>query len=64
MKEYRDTCEKGILEKSAIAEHTWENHHHIRWEEASVVDRARRPKELLKGPSTHPYDHCIGALQP
>ena len=27
MKEHRDACEKGILEKSAVAEHVWEKHH-------------------------------------
>ena len=24
MKEHRDACEKGMLEKSAVAEHAWE----------------------------------------
>ena len=38
---------QGALEKSALAEHTWKNHHPIKWEEVSVVDRARTAKELL-----------------
>ena len=33
MKEHRDACQKGALEKSALAEHAWENHHPIKWEE-------------------------------
>ena len=43
MKEHRDACQKGTLEKSALAEHAWENHHPIRWEEATVTDQARTP---------------------
>ena len=26
LKEHRDTCENGMTEKSAVAEHAWENH--------------------------------------
>ena len=33
--------------KSALAEYAWENHHPIRWEEATVIDQARTHKELL-----------------
>ena len=40
-REHQDTCKKGMMEKSAPAEHVWENHHPIRWEETSVVDQAR-----------------------
>ncbi len=32
MKEHQDACQKGTLEKSALAEHAWENHHPIKWE--------------------------------
>ncbi len=38
---------EGTLEKSALAEHAWENHHPIKWEEATVIDQARTHKELL-----------------
>ena len=38
---------KGALEMSALAEHAWKKHHPIKWEEVSVVDRARTAKELL-----------------
>ena len=41
MKEYWDTCEKGMM-KLAVAEHVWENYYAINWEETSVLDRARR----------------------
>ena len=39
VKEHRDACQKGALEMSALAEHTWKNHHPITW--------ARPTKELL-----------------
>ena len=38
MKEHQDACQKGALEKSALAEHTWESHQPIKWEETTVVD--------------------------
>ena len=48
-----DACQKGALEKSALAEHAWKNHHPIKWEEASVVDRVRTAKELLVKEAIH-----------
>ena len=47
MKEHRDACQKGALEKLAFAEHAWESHNPIRWEETSVVDQVRTYKTLL-----------------
>ena len=41
MKEHQDACEKGALKKSVVAEHTWEKHHPIKWEETSVVNQSR-----------------------
>ena len=38
LKEYRDACERGMMEKSAVAEHVCENHHLIHWEETTVLD--------------------------
>ena len=35
------------MEKSAIAEHAWKEHHQILWEETKVIDQARRQKQLL-----------------
>ena len=53
VKEHRDACQKGALEKSALAEHAWMNHHPIQWEEVSVIDRARTAKELLVKEAIH-----------
>ena len=53
MKEHGDACEKATLEKSVTAEHEWKNHHPGRWEETSIVDRARRPKELMLKEALH-----------
>ena len=27
LKEHQDACKRGMIEKSAVAEHAWENHH-------------------------------------
>ena len=53
VKEHRDACHMGALEKSASAEHALKNHHSIKWEEVSVVDRARTTKELLVKEAIH-----------
>ena len=53
VKEHKDACSKRTLEKSALAEHTWQYHHPIKWEEVSVVDRARTAKELLVKEAIH-----------
>ena len=39
--EHRDTCERGMMEKSAVAEHAWEHHHPIHWEETTILDHGR-----------------------
>ena len=53
MKEPQDACQKGALEKSVLAEHTWESHHPIKWEETTVVDQVRTPIELLLKETIH-----------
>ena len=53
MKEHWDACQKGTLENSALAEHAWENHDPVKWEEITVVDQARSPKELLLKEAIH-----------
>ena len=46
LKEHKDACRKQLLEKSAIAEHAWNDHCPIKWEEATVVDHARGYRDL------------------
>ena len=53
MKEHRDACERGTLEKSAIAEHAWEKCHPIKWKETAVLAQARRHKELILKEAFH-----------
>ena len=48
LKEHRDACERGMMEKSAVAEHVWEHHHPIHWEETTVLDHGRRQELLMK----------------
>ena len=33
--------QEGMMEKSAVAEHAWEHHHPIHWEETTVLDHGR-----------------------
>ena len=42
LKEHRDTCRKGLTDKSAVAEHAWTNGHPIRWDATKVLQRASR----------------------
>ena len=61
VKEHRHACQKGALEKSALAEHAWTNHHPIKWEEVSIIDRARTDKELVVTEAIHittPQQRC------
>ena len=44
---------RGTVEKSAVAEHAWDNQHSINWEETSIIDQARRHKELLLKEALH-----------
>ena len=54
LKEHKDACSRGQLEKSAIAEHAWRHDHRIEWDDAAVIDRASRNKELLReGSAAH-----------
>ena len=46
MKEHKDACEKGLTERSAIAEHAWNEHHPIERKAAATVDKAKGRKEL------------------
>ena len=48
LKEHRDGCEMGMMEKSAVAEHAWENHHPIHWKETTVLDHGRGKELLVK----------------
>ena len=47
LKEHKDACSRGQLEKSAITELAWRQDHCIEWDDAAVMDRASRHKELL-----------------
>ena len=46
VKEHEEACKKGELDKSALAEHAWTNQHPIKWNEATVVARAKNQIEL------------------
>ncbi len=42
IKEHQDACKRGDEKVSAIAEHAWQQHHLIKWEEVRIVDRASK----------------------
>jgi len=52
-----------MLEKSVVAEHAWKDHHSIRWEEATVVDKAKCHVELPRKKALHihmtPAEECL-----
>ena len=51
----RDACNKGYTEKSAIAEHQWDQQHQVRWEDirVTVLDRAIRRVQLKVKEALH-----------
>ena len=51
--EHQDACRKGEEKKSAVAEHAWKEHHPIRWQKTSVIDRASRFGELRMKEALH-----------
>ena len=46
LKEHRDDCRKQNLQSSAVADHAWTAHCPIKWEETTMVVRARTPWEV------------------
>ena len=66
MKEYWDTCKKGMMEKLAVVEHVWENYHAINWEDKSVQGQETRRlllKEVLKVQVTPAEEHFNRVLR-
>ena len=63
LKEHRDACERGMMKKSAVAEHAWENHHPIHWKE-TTAGPWQRTGAVGEGGPAHPDDTLRGALQP
>ena len=45
--------QEGEEKKSVVAEHAWKEHHPIRWQETSVIDRASRSGELRVKEALH-----------
>ena len=53
MKEHRAAAHLGQLEKSAIAEHVWQDGHTIDWSDVRVLDEATRNSVLLIKEALH-----------
>ena len=41
LKDHKDVCSRGQLEKSAIAEHVWRHDHRIEWDDTAVIEDTR-----------------------
>ena len=46
LKEHKEAHRKADTETSAVAEHSWNTQHAIKWGETTIIDQARRTKEL------------------
>ena len=61
LKEHKDACIKQLTDKSAIAEHAWNSHCTIKWEEASVLDHTRNPlADLMIMQAIHIQNNTFG----
>ena len=47
IKEHKEACQNCSLDKSAIAEHAWTEHHPIQWDNIKILDKANR-QDLLR----------------
>ena len=47
IKEHKEACQSCSLDKSAIAEHAWTEHHPIQWDNIKILDKANR-QDLLR----------------
>ena len=48
LKKHQDACKRGMMEKSAVAEHACENYHLIYWEVTTVLHHGRGQELFLK----------------
>ena len=53
MKEHKAATRRGEMEKSAIAEHAWNYHHQMAWDEIKVLDEAANNTTLLIKEALH-----------
>ena len=40
LKEHKDACERCLTDKSAVAEHAWNQHHPVTWDGTKIIDQA------------------------
>ena len=52
-----------MMDKSAVVEYAWENHHLMLWEGTIVLDHGRGQELLVKEGPAHPDDNLRGSLQ-
>lgn len=46
LKEHKDACIMGHMEKSAVSEYAWTKSHALKWDEAKLVDHAMIEESL------------------
>ena len=65
LKEHRDACERGMIEKSAAVEHAWENESPLDPPGGDhSAGQRQKTGAVGEGGSTHPDDTVRRALQP
>ena len=45
LKEHKAACRLGAFERSAVAEHAWQEGHEIDWNDVEILDTARDLRE-------------------
>ncbi len=53
IKEHKSACIKCDTEKSALAEHAWNEGHHAAWEKVTILDDKRRRFRLIIKEALH-----------
>ena len=54
LKEHKAACRLGAFERSAVAEHAWQEGHEIDWNDVEILDTARNLQERKVKVSIHP----------
>ena len=53
LKEHKDACRKCEKDKSALAEHAWDEGHPIAWEKVRILNSENRRIRLVKKEALH-----------
>ena len=54
LKEHKAACRLGAFERSAVAEHAWQEGHEIDWNDVEILDIAKDLQERKVKEPIHP----------